>query len=132
MKIRFFIWQPGYKYIGFCVPNTINMYLFCSESTSRTLEEWLSSAEGTVPKLLRGGQFTFWSFFFCFSFLFNISKYHFTHLLNVEEANIYMQVFAFVKSDKSIISPHRADCHVCECTLEFRTKVEVIRSRMIV
>ncbi|XP_011035296.1 PREDICTED: PGR5-like protein 1B, chloroplastic isoform X1 [Populus euphratica] len=36
------------------------------------------------------------------------------------------EVFAFVKSDQSNNSPHRADCHVCESLLEFRTKVEVI------
>ncbi|KAJ7012618.1 PGR5-like protein 1B [Populus alba x Populus x berolinensis] len=36
------------------------------------------------------------------------------------------EVFAFVKSDQSNDSPHRADCHVCESLLEFRTKVEVI------
>lgn len=34
------------------------------------------------------------------------------------------QVFAFVKTDKSIKAPHRAECHVCECPLEYRTKVE--------
>lgn len=34
------------------------------------------------------------------------------------------EVFAFVKTDKANNSPHRADCHVCECLLEFRTKVE--------
>lgn len=34
------------------------------------------------------------------------------------------EVFAFVRSDHSNNSPHRADCHVCECSLEFRTKVE--------
>lgn len=34
------------------------------------------------------------------------------------------EVFAFVKSDQSNNSPHRADCHVCECLLEFRTKAE--------
>lgn len=34
------------------------------------------------------------------------------------------QVFAFVKTDKSIKEPHRAECHVCECPLEYRTKVE--------
>ncbi|TQD69226.1 hypothetical protein C1H46_045241 [Malus baccata] len=34
------------------------------------------------------------------------------------------EVFAFVKSDQSNNSPHRANCHVCECLLEFRTKVE--------
>ncbi|XP_021894534.1 PGR5-like protein 1B, chloroplastic [Carica papaya] len=44
--------------------------------------------------------------------------------------NCSEEVFAFVKSDKSIISPHRADCHVCECTLEFRTKVEQSISRL--
>ncbi|KAF3454690.1 hypothetical protein FNV43_RR05138 [Rhamnella rubrinervis] len=34
------------------------------------------------------------------------------------------EVFAFVKSDEPSNSPHRADCHVCECLLEFRTKFE--------
>ncbi|CAL4903290.1 unnamed protein product [Urochloa decumbens] len=34
------------------------------------------------------------------------------------------QVFAFVKTDKSIRAPHRAECHVCECPLEYRTKIE--------
>ncbi|KAM3406129.1 hypothetical protein ACQJBY_000275 [Aegilops geniculata] len=34
------------------------------------------------------------------------------------------QVFAFVKTDKSIKAPHKAECHVCECPLEYRTKVE--------
>ncbi|PRQ34122.1 hypothetical protein RchiOBHm_Chr5g0065341 [Rosa chinensis] len=34
------------------------------------------------------------------------------------------EVFAFVKSDQSNNSPHRANCHVCECLLEFRTKAE--------
>ncbi|KAK3018878.1 hypothetical protein RJ639_002830 [Escallonia herrerae] len=34
------------------------------------------------------------------------------------------EVFAFVRSDQSNNSPHRLDCHVCECSLEFRTKVE--------
>ncbi|EXC10675.1 hypothetical protein L484_025257 [Morus notabilis] len=34
------------------------------------------------------------------------------------------EVFAFVKSDQSNDSPHRADCHVCESLLEFRTKAE--------
>lgn len=37
-----------------------------------------------------------------------------------------MQVFAFVRSDSSNDSPHRAECHVCESSLEFRTKVEVL------
>lgn len=37
-----------------------------------------------------------------------------------------LQVFGFVRSNQSKDSPHRADCHVCECSLEFRTKVEVI------
>lgn len=36
-----------------------------------------------------------------------------------------MQVFAFVKSNQFGNSPHKAECHVCECLLEFRTKVEV-------
>ncbi|OVA17852.1 hypothetical protein BVC80_1835g247 [Macleaya cordata] len=34
------------------------------------------------------------------------------------------EVFAFVRADQSNRTPHRADCHVCECSLEFRTKVE--------
>ncbi|XWS74128.1 hypothetical protein CRYUN_Cryun02cG0188800 [Craigia yunnanensis] len=36
------------------------------------------------------------------------------------------EVFAFVKSDKFNDSSHRAECHVCECTLDFRAKVEVM------
>ncbi|XP_042068503.1 PGR5-like protein 1B, chloroplastic isoform X1 [Salvia splendens] len=36
------------------------------------------------------------------------------------------EVFAFVRSDSSNDSPHRAECHVCESSLEFRTKVEVL------
>lgn len=36
-----------------------------------------------------------------------------------------LQVFGFARSNQSNYSPHRADCHVCECSLEFRTKVEV-------
>ncbi|KAJ6315734.1 hypothetical protein OIU78_019077 [Salix suchowensis] len=40
------------------------------------------------------------------------------------------EVFAFVKSDQSNDSPHRADCHVCESLLEFRTKVEQNTSRV--
>ncbi|KAL5991900.1 hypothetical protein ACLOJK_012811 [Asimina triloba] len=39
------------------------------------------------------------------------------------------EVFAFVPADRTIQSLHRADCHVCECTLEFRTKVEQSISR---
>ncbi|KAK6247075.1 hypothetical protein QUC31_018640 [Theobroma cacao] len=39
-------------------------------------------------------------------------------------------VFAFLKSDKFSDSPHRADCHVCECTLEFRAKAEQSVSRV--
>ncbi|KAI8573892.1 hypothetical protein RHMOL_Rhmol01G0311100 [Rhododendron molle] len=35
-----------------------------------------------------------------------------------------LQVFGFARSNQSNYSPHRADCHVCECSLEFRTKVE--------
>lgn len=38
----------------------------------------------------------------------------------------YLQVFAFLKAEKSNHSPHRADCHVCGSRLEFQTKVEVI------
>lgn len=34
------------------------------------------------------------------------------------------EVFAFVRSSPFSNSPHRADCHVCECLLEFRTTVE--------
>ncbi|KAL0369819.1 UNVERIFIED_CONTAM: putative xyloglucan galactosyltransferase GT11 [Sesamum angustifolium] len=39
------------------------------------------------------------------------------------------EVFAFVRSDRSIHSPHRVECHVCESSLEFRTKVEQSISR---
>jgi hypothetical protein len=51
----------------------------------------------------------------------SISKAH-----PLTDFGVFMQVFAFVKSDQSNDSPHRADCHVCESLLEFRTKVEVI------
>ncbi|CAL1401910.1 unnamed protein product [Linum trigynum] len=34
------------------------------------------------------------------------------------------EVFAFVKSNVTEDNPHRANCHVCESLLEFRTKVE--------
>ncbi|OMO67786.1 hypothetical protein CCACVL1_20315 [Corchorus capsularis] len=34
------------------------------------------------------------------------------------------EVFAFVKSEEFSNSRHRADCHVCDCTLEFRAKAE--------
>nr|GEU74268.1 PGR5-like protein 1B, chloroplastic isoform X1 [Tanacetum cinerariifolium] len=34
------------------------------------------------------------------------------------------EVFAFVTSKPFNNSPHKADCHVCGCLLEFRTKVE--------
>ncbi|XP_042068505.1 PGR5-like protein 1B, chloroplastic isoform X3 [Salvia splendens] len=37
------------------------------------------------------------------------------------------EVFAFVRSDSSNDSPHRAECHVCESSLEFRTKQSVSR-----
>ncbi|XP_050204041.1 PGR5-like protein 1A, chloroplastic [Mercurialis annua] len=40
------------------------------------------------------------------------------------------EVFTFVKSNQSNNSPHRADCHVCESLLEFRTKVERTGSRL--
>lgn len=36
------------------------------------------------------------------------------------------EVFAFVRSDQSNKSPHQTECHVCESSLEFRTKVESI------
>ncbi|XVF68780.1 hypothetical protein PTKIN_Ptkin11bG0028800 [Pterospermum kingtungense] len=36
----------------------------------------------------------------------------------------FQLVFAFVKSEKFNDSPHRAECHVCECALEFRAKAE--------
>lgn len=40
---------------------------------------------------------------------------------------LFFQVFAFVRTDKANNSPpHSANCHVCECLLEFRTKVEVM------
>ncbi|EMS54420.1 hypothetical protein TRIUR3_00721 [Triticum urartu] len=41
------------------------------------------------------------------------------------------QVFAFVKTDKSIKAPHKAECHVCECPLEYRTKVEFLHSDIL-
>ncbi|KAM3739766.1 hypothetical protein ACB098_08G047000 [Castanea mollissima] len=40
------------------------------------------------------------------------------------------EVFAFVKLNQTNNSPHRSDCHVCECLLEFRTKVERSVSRL--
>ncbi|KAJ4844636.1 hypothetical protein Tsubulata_022839 [Turnera subulata] len=40
------------------------------------------------------------------------------------------EVFAFVKSDQPNDTPHRADCHVCESLLEFRTKVEQATSSL--
>ncbi|KAK7262472.1 hypothetical protein RJT34_30045 [Clitoria ternatea] len=40
------------------------------------------------------------------------------------------EVFAFVRMDRNIDSPHRANCHVCDCLLEFRTKVEQSNSRL--
>lgn len=40
------------------------------------------------------------------------------------------EVFAFVNSDQTKNPPHRADCHVCESLLEFRTKVEQSSSRL--
>ncbi|KAL3829116.1 hypothetical protein ACJIZ3_017918 [Penstemon smallii] len=39
------------------------------------------------------------------------------------------EVFAFVRSDRPNHSPHRVECHVCESSLEFRTKVEKSISR---
>ncbi|KAL9660991.1 hypothetical protein QQ045_025810 [Rhodiola kirilowii] len=40
------------------------------------------------------------------------------------------EVFAFVRSDQSNSSPHKATCHVCDSSLEFRTKVEQSISRL--
>ncbi|CAJ2678773.1 unnamed protein product [Trifolium pratense] len=40
------------------------------------------------------------------------------------------EVFAFVRMDRNFDSPHRTDCHVCECLLEFRTNVERSVSRL--
>ncbi|KAI9081807.1 hypothetical protein K1719_036069 [Acacia pycnantha] len=40
------------------------------------------------------------------------------------------EVFAFVRMDRASDSPHRADCHVCECLLEFHTQVEPSVSRL--
>ncbi|XP_065029086.1 PGR5-like protein 1B, chloroplastic isoform X4 [Musa acuminata AAA Group] len=34
------------------------------------------------------------------------------------------EVFTFVRAENSTGRPHRAACHVCECSLEFQTKVE--------
>ncbi|KAL7115522.1 hypothetical protein ACP275_04G187800 [Erythranthe tilingii] len=39
------------------------------------------------------------------------------------------EVFAFVRSDRSTNSSHRVNCHVCESSLEFQTKVEESESR---
>ncbi|XP_076947770.1 uncharacterized protein LOC143619812 [Bidens hawaiensis] len=44
--------------------------------------------------------------------------------LKGECPNCSEEVFAFVKSNEFNNSPHKAECHVCECLLEFRTKVE--------
>ncbi|KNA05997.1 hypothetical protein SOVF_185130 [Spinacia oleracea] len=40
------------------------------------------------------------------------------------------EVFAFLRSDQSSSSSHRADCHVCECRIEFRTKAEQSISKL--
>ncbi|PSR95103.1 PGR5-like protein [Actinidia chinensis var. chinensis] len=40
------------------------------------------------------------------------------------------EVFAFVRSNQSNNSPHRADCHVCESSLEFHTNIEQSISRL--
>lgn len=34
------------------------------------------------------------------------------------------QVFAFVRAEKSNLNPHSTECHVCESSLVFRSKVE--------
>jgi hypothetical protein len=49
---------------------------------------------------------------------------------SLTDFGVFVQVFAFVKSDQSNNSTHRADCHVCESLLEFRTEVEVINLLM--
>lgn len=78
-------------------------------------------------------------FFFFFSFLYSLSLYLYFILSNeksyvstsrspiVNNISMFLQVFAFVKTNQTNNRPHRADCHVCECLLEFRTKVEVIQ-----
>lgn len=43
--------------------------------------------------------------------------------------NCTEEVYAFVKTNQSGQAPHRADCHVCECSLEFSPKVEQFISR---
>ncbi|XP_073273727.1 uncharacterized protein [Primulina huaijiensis] len=43
--------------------------------------------------------------------------------------NCTEEVFAFVRSDQPNQSSHRAECHICESSLEFRTKVEQSISR---
>ncbi|KAJ4979997.1 hypothetical protein NE237_010777 [Protea cynaroides] len=43
--------------------------------------------------------------------------------------NCTEEVYAFVRAEQSNQVPHRADCHVCECTLEFCTKIEQSISR---
>lgn len=44
--------------------------------------------------------------------------------------NCAEEVFAFVRSDQPQDSRHRADCHVCESSLEFRTIAEQSVSKM--
>lgn len=43
--------------------------------------------------------------------------------------NCTEEVFAFVRSDQPNQSSHRAECHICESSLEFRTKFEQSISR---
>ncbi|KAF9598669.1 hypothetical protein IFM89_029919 [Coptis chinensis] len=40
------------------------------------------------------------------------------------------EVFAFVRADQSNHAPHRTACHVCECSLEFRPKVEAVTAAL--
>ncbi|XP_075503823.1 uncharacterized protein LOC142541119 isoform X2 [Primulina tabacum] len=41
--------------------------------------------------------------------------------------NCTEEVFAFVRSDQPNQSSHRAECHICESSLEFRTKQSISR-----
>jgi len=50
---------------------------------------------------------------------------HLNHSHGIEF--IFFKVFALVRTNKGNNSLHKADCHVCKCLLEFRTKAEVIK-----
>jgi len=120
---------------------------FHSEGAGRSMEEWLGGTQGSMPKLWRGGScqqslVLIWkrleaSFIFhpwfdrnVFS-CFQLTKSGSTlQAPSLTDFGVFVQVFAFVKSDQSNNSTHRADCHVCESLLEFRTEVEVINLLM--